>query len=765
MRAGGERITKVEMHAFRGVRGSLAIDLPRGISAIVFGENATGKSTVADAIEWYFRGEVAFLKREGREHAIRHVGAEPDSTTSVTVATTGSLGGTHVIDRALPWPVREAGRETFLLRGRTLTEFVESTKGEKWRALAELLGLEDLDRLRLDLQKARNELRRGAEQARRDYEEVSRALRSMVRTVDEEGILGAVSELCSRAGVTPPTSFEQALSPGWSASIAPQESPAIKLASLLSDLRAWSPEAFDMAAVARWNELLGSHTPADRARLRLFETARSIVEAGPVAECPLCGQPVDEGQLRERVHRLLEELRSAADELGEAVDQLRETTDALARTMDKLASFVREARAVGIELPAPPAPPVPALRDALERRERIEADVLTGIDGRIQDWLEGARSAVGAAQPAAAPREQVLVDIGVLVEQARRWRDLARRNEEARRAFELADAVFTEYQRRQHAHFTAILERISGRVAEIYSKLHPGEELADVCIEPWGQKGLELAVSFHGTRQRPPHGVLSESHLNSLAVAVFLAMADTFNERLGFVVLDDVVNSFDIHHRGQLAELLAREFEHRQLIVLTHDQLFFKRLAWLAPSWEKVEFTSWDFAEGPRTMGSVSTDMLEQARRALGAGDRVGAGQKGRRALEGFLLEICEAMEAPLPFRRGVKNDRREIGELMGGLRGVLKQLHRPSYEEMRSLLDSLDADVAAALNPEAHASTQQSSTAEVRAAIDRIQALQDRWTCQQCGTRVWLGGSRRVYRCRCGAAGFPPPRMTDAGG
>ena len=54
--------------------------------------------------------------------------------------------------------------------------------------------------------------------------------------------------------------------------------------------------------------------------------------------------------------------------------------------------------------------------------------------------------------------------------------------------------------------------------------------------------------------------MLSESHLNSLAIALFLAMAETFNEQLGFLVLDDVINSFDVEHRGRLAELLADGF-------------------------------------------------------------------------------------------------------------------------------------------------------------------------------------------------------------
>ena len=67
-------------------------------------------------------------------------------------------------------------------------------------------------------------------------------------------------------------------------------------------------------------------------------------------------------------------------------------------------------------------------------------------------------------------------------------------------------------------------------MAQIYAVFHPGENLAEsVSIEPWTAKGVELAVEFYGSRQRPPHGVLSESHLNSLAIALFLAMAGEFN--------------------------------------------------------------------------------------------------------------------------------------------------------------------------------------------------------------------------------------------
>ena len=41
-------------------------------------------------------------------------------------------------------------RETFLLRGRTLADFINKTKTEKWKALVEILGLDAIERLRED---------------------------------------------------------------------------------------------------------------------------------------------------------------------------------------------------------------------------------------------------------------------------------------------------------------------------------------------------------------------------------------------------------------------------------------------------------------------------------------------------------------------------------------------------------------------------------------------------------------------------------------
>ena len=139
--------------------------------------------------------------------------------------------------------MRGAGRETFLLRGRTLTAFVECTKGEKWKALAELLGFEEVDRLRLDLQTAKNEARDSAAAAGQEHDSASRALASKVGKVTDSGIFETLSELCSKAEIPAPPSLSEALSPEWAGSLegASRNDKAVRIAALAFDLRTWSP--------------------------------------------------------------------------------------------------------------------------------------------------------------------------------------------------------------------------------------------------------------------------------------------------------------------------------------------------------------------------------------------------------------------------------------------------------------------------------------------------------------------------------------------
>jgi hypothetical protein len=114
-------------------------------------------------------------------------------------------------------------------------------------------------------------------------------------------------------------------------------------------------------------------------------------------------------------------------------------------------------------------------------------------------------------------------------------------------------------------------------------------------------------------------------------------------------------------------------------------------------------------------------------------------------------------LSAPLPFRRGQANDRREIGELLKGLRRTLKERAKAQLQEVEPFLKHLEADVAATLNVAAHAGRGRSAISEVKAALERIETLDGLWSCPSCRTRVWHVGTPDAARCRCGKASFPP--------
>ncbi|HEY7819030.1 MAG TPA: hypothetical protein VIG29_12475, partial [Vicinamibacteria bacterium] len=400
----------------------------------------------------------------------------------------------------------------------------------------------------------------------------------------------------------------------------------------------------------------------------------------------------------------------------------------------------------------------PAGAPAFDAQTSIEEARLEAVASDLERWDRSAREEVAKSVPSpGGPRQSQLAMLAALVEQIRIWRSAQKDLAGAKKAYELADRIYEAYQDAQKEQLEEMLKSISTRVAELYSALHPGEELTGITVEPWTAKGLELAVDFHGSRQRPPHGVLSESHLNSLAIALFLAMAQTFNEKLRFLVLDDVINSFDLEHRGQLAELLAEKFDDWQLIVLTHDRQFFEHLARRAPAWKRLEITSWSLDQGPRTTKYASGGILAGASERLAANDIQGAATKARRALEELLQEVCEKLQAELPFRRGARNDQREIGELLKGIRRGVKEHAKGMLGELEPLLKNLEADVGASLNVEAHASRGRAAANEVEAALGRIDKLDRLWSCPSCDTRVWHKGTPESSRCKCGRSVFPP--------
>ena len=97
----------------------------------------------------------------------------------------------------------------------------------------------------------------------------------------------------------------------------------------------------------------------------------------------------------------------------------------------------------------------------------------------------------------------------------------------------------------------------------------------DIRFKPRGSKGVTLhEVEIAGTFIREiPSKILSEGEQKAVAIAGFFAELNLSNHQCP-IIFDDPVTSLDHKYRDKIAERIAKESLHRQIVVFTHDIAF-----------------------------------------------------------------------------------------------------------------------------------------------------------------------------------------------
>ncbi|NOT76998.1 MAG: hypothetical protein HOP08_18905 [Cyclobacteriaceae bacterium] len=117
------------------------------------------------------------------------------------------------------------------------------------------------------------------------------------------------------------------------------------------------------------------------------------------------------------------------------------------------------------------------------------------------------------------------------------------------------------------------LRSISGEVESMYRKIHPNEGLGNVklFLNRTYQSSLSLTADFHSVSDVTPQSVYSESHLDTLGICIFIALAKKESNKDLVLVLDDVVMSVDEKHLDRIIDLIHDEAKHfAHVIISTH---------------------------------------------------------------------------------------------------------------------------------------------------------------------------------------------------
>jgi hypothetical protein len=787
------RLRSIEIQGFRGVAGNLTVNLG-GQSLAIYGENAIGKSSISDVIEWFYTNRVDHLWKEHcKEAALRNV-LLPDATpSSVSLFFTDNrLNCTKNLSASFEamysnlseefrdhlQKVRE-GQERIVLRNVDLWNFVLSTKTEKRQALAGLIGYESLDSFREVISRTQTKLEGTPEYvaAKRNIPEYEREIFRIAgsQLVNTEELYKRASRMAEEVGTSVTISDDQSYSSAIEnlrKRIEAKEKAALKLA--LSQCREACDQVGSRALEAKnayvafrgvYEDLIRSEQDVRQIRLEAFLTLgeKAINEnLAAVNTCPLCLQSKPwallRGELRDRIAKLRESKRKA---------------DAAERQKSRALVSLSEATIVAREL-YKSANKANCGQDFLDAIKRYGL-TLVDLDGKIKanfdkfqpisSTVESDTSLITGAVEEYSSKLKKQIEALELSKDEQRLFETIRNLESLKLSFDKHQgavetlgkfnrqihtvAAITQAFAKVHANsLQNVLDILSKDISRYYLAMHPAEQVDDIRLTVL-EEGVEFEYGFHGKRVYPPLKYLSESHLNSLGLAAFLASATLFNKATNFLVLDDIVTSFDSNHRLRLVRLLHDQFADRQLLILTHEPFWFQIIK------KQLGSKGWLFGEleeGPASTLQIkdsTKSFVEDIIRRKVAGSLTA--NHLRICLERVLKDVALALEVKVAFRYDDQNERRMSGELLSELRSTLKKKSAATLGEPIFTRLEVCALVASAGS---HDSGPVLSSGDIAAIYEDVLKLNDLFFCAECeeyiSTAKYVDHEKKAF-CKCG--------------
>lgn len=770
------RINALKLRWFRGATTESTLQLS-GKSRVIYGQNGAGKSSFVDAIEYLVRGgRVDHLSHEysgaKQEKGILNTSLPAETSASLDlVLETGSVHanisptGLSTFSSEPPnlYPIVQAWQpHLLLLRQDRVSEFIHSTKSEKFSALLPLLGLDSLEQtvqnLRQLIDKLQSRSNLSGKNARVQTLELE--IIAVFTSANDAQIRPHIEEIAARyaidiASVATPEAGHRIVA-ALDVRIKAAE-PEQRIHMLIQQIESEAlNERLDalIAAEANMSEKL---SPLLDRHVAVLEKARLFAAEMPAkgdAPCPACGRAIPLDGFRSHVNSEL----VLAQEAIAIRQRLR-----VAR--QQFASAVRNLRKYAADLGAWLALDAQKdLRSAIESLPDLAADDYDGHWSETQlDSIRQNVPVIAALITATAkivpPSIQQVVDDrkrASTAEKIAELQELVSTIAPIEKLTSSLNATVTSLRQTIKTRTEAVIGTISTEAQTLWSKLHPGEPIENIHlhIPHDADKAIDVALTFYGRDQPSPRLTLSEGHRNSLGLCIFLALAKLRAADDQPIFLDDVVSSLDRGHRGMLADVLVSDLAGRQLVIFTHDREWFTELKFRLPRPE------WDFLVlRPSASPDVGIQWAQSSNtfadaRALVETNPNQAANAARAVMDESLSLAAERLKLTVTHLRGDKNDQRLASDFMNRFISECERLKRKHGEDWISHKEAIDdwrstwTLLLAWANRGSHAGTVTPN--EANALIDSCERALSHFRCPGCASWIWLADQSAQERLRC---------------
>jgi recombinational DNA repair ATPase RecF len=685
-------IKKFKVENFRGISLPIEFDLKNNSSLVIFGKNGSGKSSIVDSWEWLHNQKIDHLAREGAGEADYPNRNSDGGNTYLEIEFLDPKIDNIKIQynkKKIKDPIitgdysafKEKARHPFHLRYKDLQQFVYFTKTDKYKYLAKYLGFDSLILFQEKLLTTDNKLEDKLNKLSVEYEQAKVEVKSYLDTDDP-----------TTADVL---TFLNAIAIDYKQPTIDKLSGSKALILNLKDLVANDPKAKELSVLKELEQSLNRFYPihsltekienlealfsslkSDEKSIKnlllvnLYGSSLEVLENNyhDGGACPLCDE-VYLGNLISHIqnkHHTLKDLQAKKNNFLILQNELKSI----------FKDYAIKCKLITQEINGHIEFQDFAFLNKLCSDELNKA--LTIIDKDIVEI----KSISISQEPFVARIEQIinfenkarviLTDKIKILESDSSIKDLSNDYQRARQStiayfnFRKLSKQVT-YLSNVKCNFSQIVESfnnfIRDKMQESFNKIASNvvtyfeileEDSAHiknptVNLITGKNKAVELEIEFVSKKVSPAFKVLSESQVNSFGLSIFLASIKIFNENFKFIILDDIINSFDAHKRPKVLSLIKANFPDHQFLILTHDQIWYDQIQHRFPDWIKYKFQSWDSATGPKY--KLAKNSIEEIIDELNDDENISAGQKLGRYLEWRLQEINQNLQTAIKYR------------------------------------------------------------------------------------------------------------------
>jgi recombinational DNA repair ATPase RecF len=730
------KIKNITITGIRGIRESIVLPLNEK-SVLLYGENGTGKSSISDAIEWFFTDKVSHLSGSeiDLKEALRNSFQEESDTSSISISfnrtvidTTKNLfikRGKFNSETSNSSPdflnyYSTSQSENLLLRYQFLRDFIDQTKGEKLTYLSNIIGFSEVTKIKDVLRKSFNSLKSEIKtqnfEAQINNEKQTLIVKIGAAVSQEHNLFEKINEIIEplKTGISVNSieDIDKVLNyikkPANTKQLTELqflENTNNTLSTLKGEISFIDEEY--QKYFSEFNKIAADIQSIMQTFLaELLKSGESVITRKFHTEesCPLCLQQKSLEELKTEIQSRLKEIeesskkkvafdtakKSVADIAAERLKRFELITNnvlldeqeneiikkALTNLSYKITAYQKAANekvTSGNKLP------INSILSLKEDDFKIQNHITKKIE-TIQAAIKNDKSTELYANISAAK------DAFLKIKQFERNKS---KLEHQKNSLEL---IYNEFVKRQKEGLESFINTFSSYINDFYQYMNPGEQFHEIRIVTIGEddelNGITIEYKYGNEWVSPPQKYFSESHLNCFGISFFLASVIAFNNENKFIVLDDVISSFDSTHRKRFADLLFEKFADYQFIVLTHELEWFsyvrqlaKRKGWI------IEEIKWTETKGAH-LEEKPNDIKELIERELANSSVETLGNPIRKYLEAKLKDICLNLDVKVSFRLNDVNEKRMPDELLNELKSKINKNGGQDIKAKISVID-----------------------------------------------------------------------------